>query len=73
VQEVTRSQSREISRPPASFVDHDRRLQAAMTLATALRQSNPDRALQEAISLNGVLGETSEAGAAEAATPISDQ
>jgi hypothetical protein len=48
-------------------------LQAAMTLATALRQSNPDRALQEAISLNGVLGETSEAGAAEAATPISDQ
>jgi ABC-type branched-subunit amino acid transport system substrate-binding protein len=51
VQEVTRSTSREISRPPASFVDHDRRLQAAMTLANALRQSNPDRAIQEATDL----------------------
>jgi hypothetical protein len=47
VQEVTRRQSREISQPPASFVDHDRRMQAALTLAEALRRSNPDRALQD--------------------------
>ena len=45
VQEVTRTQSREISRPPTSFVEHDRRLEAAMSLAEALRRSNPDRAL----------------------------
>jgi hypothetical protein len=45
VQEVTRAQSREISRPPKSFVEHDRRLEAAMSLAEALRRSNPDRAL----------------------------
>jgi ABC-type branched-subunit amino acid transport system substrate-binding protein len=51
VQEVTRSTSREISPPPASFVDHGRRLQAAITLANALRQSNPDRAIQEATNL----------------------
>ncbi|MDA8544831.1 penicillin-binding protein activator [Alphaproteobacteria bacterium] len=56
VQEVTRSTSREISRPPASFVDHDRRLQAAMTLANALRQSNPDRAIQEATDLRNANG-----------------
>ena len=45
VQEVTRARSREISRPPRSFVEHDRRLEAAMSLAEALRRSNPDRAL----------------------------
>jgi hypothetical protein len=45
VQEVTRARSREISRPPSSFVEHDRRMQAAMGLAEALRRSNPDRAL----------------------------
>ena len=45
VQEVTRAQSREISRAPKSFVEHDRRLEAAMSLADALRRSNPDRAL----------------------------
>ena len=58
VQEVTRNQSREISRPPASFVDHDRRLQAAMILADALSQSNPDRALQEAAALTDEAGNT---------------
>lgn len=46
VQEVTRNQSRQISRPPASFVEHDRRINAAITLAEALRRSNPDRALE---------------------------
>ena len=36
VQEVTRAQSRDISRPPRSFVEHDRRIQAALSLAEAL-------------------------------------
>ena len=75
VQEVTRAQSREISRPPASFVDHDRRLQAAMTLADALRRSNPDRALQEAVNLtsdtaDGVLGTLADEGAENSDPPL---
>ena len=75
VQEVTRAQSREISRPPASFVDHDRRLQAAMTLADALRRSNPDRALQEAANLtsdtaDGVLGTLADEGAENSDPPL---
>jgi hypothetical protein len=56
VQEVTRRQSRQISQPPASFVDHDRRMQAALTLAEALRRSNPDRALQDEFGQEDIFG-----------------
>ncbi len=45
VQEITRRNTRNISAAPDSFVEHDRRLRAAISLAGALRLSNPDRAL----------------------------
>lgn len=60
VQEVTSTKSRQISQPPASFVDHDRRMEAALTLAEALRRSNPDRALPQSARL------TRDAGAFDA-------
>ena len=78
VQEVTRARSREISRPPRSFVEHDRRLEAAMSLAEALRRSNPDRALpngdgdedEDGDGVDGQILPTEEAPGAARLSPV---
>ena len=76
VQEVTRARSREISRPPRSFVEHDRRLEAAMSLAEALRRSNPDRALpngdgdEDGDGVDGQILPTEEAPSAARLSPV---
>ena len=45
VREITRRTPVNVSDAPSSFVDHDRRLRAALALAESLRRENPDLAL----------------------------
>jgi len=45
VQEITARASNIVSREPASFVEHDRRIGSALSLAETLKRENPDIAL----------------------------
>ena len=69
VREITRQAAREISAAPASFVAHDRRLRAAMSLAVSLRQSNPDLNLINQPAGDGIEGNGDEGNGDEAAAP----
>jgi hypothetical protein len=62
VREITRREAREISAAPASFVEHDRRLRAAFSLADALRRSNPDLDLQSRSTENDGTSDTFNTG-----------
>ncbi len=86
VQEITRRDTRSISAAPDSFVEHDRRMRAALSLAGALRRSNPDRALtlnddesndenqaETEASLLPIASPISSPISSPAVTPISDQ
>ena len=86
VREITRRTPRTVSEAPASFVDHDRRVQASLALAESLRRENPDLYLPQigAVDETDGASETgapsgqyqaaeSEETAGTAATPISAQ